>query len=126
MDDYSNPKATLVIKVCEHETLTGADGEQHLDFDDSVNAVNGLIGWLSQSLAEVTEGDKKKIGEEILIAALYGWEFNQPKNAHDEDDEDELGDDDLEEDEFDDDAFDEEGADEDEGDDDEGEGYSPN
>jgi hypothetical protein len=103
MDDYSKPKATLVIKVMEHETLTGADGEQYLDFDDSVNAVNGLIGWLARSLAEVTEGDRKKIGEEILIAALYGWAFNQPQETSDEDGEE----DDFENDGFDEDDFEE-------------------
>jgi len=105
MDDYSKPKTTLVIKVLEHETLTGADGEQHLDFDDSVNAVNGLIGWLAQSLAETEESDKQTMGTEILVAALYAWTFNQPSGESDETDElldeDDLGD---EDDDFDDDT----------------------
>jgi hypothetical protein len=126
MDDYSKPKATLVIKVCEHETLTGADGEQHLDFDDSVNAVNGLIGWLARSLAEVTEGDRKRIGEEILVAALYGWAFNQSKDAPDESDEDDFDDDDLDEDDFDNDGLDEDEPDEDEPDEDDFEEYPSN
>jgi len=106
MDDYSKPKATLVIKIMEHETLTGADGDQHLDFDDSVNAVNGLIGWLARSLAEVNEGDRQKIGSEILVAALYNWAFNQHPDMpdededEDEDDDDDLGDDDLDDDDL--------------------------
>lgn len=102
MDDYSKPKATLVIKVLEHETLTGADGEQHLDFDDSVNAVNGLIGWLARSLAGADEADVQRVGSELLVAALYGWTFNRNMDVPDESDEmpddGELDDDDLDED----------------------------
>jgi len=103
MDDYSKPKATLVIKVLEHETLTGADGEQHLDFDDSVNAINGLIGWLAQSLAETEESDKQTMGTELLVAALYGWTFNEHSGESDETDE-LLDDDDSDDDDFDDDT----------------------
>jgi len=120
MDDYSKPKTTLVIKLMEHETLTGADGEQHLDFDDSVNVVNGLIGWLAQSLAETSEADRQRIGTEILVAALYGWEFERSTNTPDEDD-------DLpEESDFDDDDLDEDEDDTEELDEDEGEEYPPN
>ena len=99
MDNYSKPKATLVIKVLEHETLTGADGEQHLDFDDSVNAVNGLIGWLARSLAEADETELQKVGSEILIAALYSWTFDRNMDIPDESDEADFDDDDLDEDE---------------------------
>lgn len=125
MDDYSKPKATLVIKVLEHETLTGADGEQHLDFDDSVNAVNGLIGWLARSLAGADETELQKVGSEILIAALYSWTFNRTANARDEDEEDDILDEDAEEDDPDE-EFDEDEPDEDEFDEDGGEDFSSN
>jgi hypothetical protein len=124
MDDYSKPKATLVIKVLEHETLTGADGEQHLDFDDSVNAVNGLIGWLARSLAETSETELQKVGSEILIAALYSWTFDRNMDIPDESDEADFDDDDLDEDEDDTEELDED--DTEELDEDESEEFPPN
>lgn len=97
MDDLSKPKATLVIKVMEHGTITGADGDGHLEFDDCINAVNGLIDWMARSLAEINEADRQRIGAEILTAALYSWTFDRPMDAPDEPDdlseEDDLDDD---------------------------------
>lgn len=118
MDDYSKPKTTLVIKVMEHETLTGADGEQRLDFDDSVNAVNGLIGWLARSLAGEDDLEMQKIGSDILVAALYSWTYDRPSRPMRDETGELLDDDDFDDDEYDDDM---EELDEDEGDE-----YPPN
>src|SRR5512135_2890504 len=92
MEDFSKPKATLVIKVMEHGTITGADGAGHLEFDDCVNAVNGLIDWMARSLAEINESDRERVGTEILVAALNSWTFDQQMDAS-EDDEDVLDED---------------------------------
>ena len=121
MEDFSKPKATLVIKVMEHGTITGADGAGHLEFDDCVNAVNGLIDWMARSLADVNEDDRERIGTEILVAALNSWTFDQQMDASDEDED--LLDEDLLDEEDD----DEEEADEDEPDeDDSNEEFHPN
>jgi len=102
MEDFSKPKATLVIKVMEHGTITGADGAGHLEFDDCVNAVNGLIDWMARSLGDINEGGREKIGTEILVAALHSWTFDQQIDGPDEDenplDEDLLDEDGLAED----------------------------
>jgi hypothetical protein len=84
MEDFSKPKATLIIKVMEHGTITGAEGGGHLEFDDCVNAVNGLIDWMARSLAEVNDTDGQKIGSEILTAALYSWTFDRHVDASEE------------------------------------------
>jgi hypothetical protein len=111
MEDFSQPKATLVIKVMEHGTITGADGAGHLEFDDCVNAVNGLIDWMARSLADVNEGDRERIGTEILTAALYSWTFDQHMDAAEEGedllDEDDVDEDNLDEDEPDEDDIEE-------------------
>ncbi len=121
MEDFSKPKATLIIKVMEHGTITGADGAGHLEFDDCVNAVNGLIDWMARSLADINETDRERVGTEILVAALNSWTFDQQMDAS-EDDEDVL-DEDLLDDEEDDDETDE-GEELDE--DDSNEGLRPN
>jgi hypothetical protein len=77
MEEFSKPKATLIIKVMEHGTITGAEGGGRLEFDDCVNAVNGLIDWMARSLAEVNETNEERIGAEILTAALYSWTFDR-------------------------------------------------
>lgn len=84
MEDFSKPKATLIIKVMEHGTITGADGAGHLEFDDCVNAVNGLIDWMARSLADINETDRERVGVEILVAALNSWTFDQQVDASDE------------------------------------------
>lgn len=89
MEEFSKPKATLIIKVMEHGTITGAEDGGHLEFDDCVNAVNGLIDWMARSLGEVNEVGEQKIGAEILTAALYSWTFDRHVDAS-EDSEDLL------------------------------------
>jgi len=84
MEEFSKPKATLIIKVMEHGTITGAEGGGHLEFDDCVNAVNGLIDWMARSLAEVNETEEQRIGSEILTAALYSWTFDRHVDASEE------------------------------------------
>ncbi len=121
MEDFSKPKATLIIKVMEHGTITGADGAGHLEFDDCVNAVNGLIDWMARTLAEVNEGERERIGSEILVAALNSWTFDQQMDASEED-EDVLDEDLLDEEEDEDEADEGEELDED----DSHEGFRPN
>jgi hypothetical protein len=111
MDDFSKPKATLVIKVMEHGTITGAEGAGHLEFDDCVNAVTGLIDWMARSLAEANEADREQVGTEILVAALNSWTFEQQMDASEED-EDLLDEDLLDEGEDDEDGPDEDDSDE--------------
>lgn len=85
MEEFSKPKATLIIKVMEHGTITGAEGAGHLEFDDCVNAVNGLIDWMARSLADINETDRERVGTEILVAALNSWTFDQQMDASEED-----------------------------------------
>ena len=105
MEEFSKPKATLIIKVMEHGTITGAEGAGHLEFDDCVNAVNGLIDWMARSLADINETDRERVGTEILVAALNSWTFDQQMDASEEDedlldqDEDDEPDEDVEPDE---------------------------
>ncbi len=122
MEDFSTPKATLVIKVMEHGTITGADGAGHLEFDDCVNAVNGLIDWMARSLADINETDRERIGTEILVAALNSWTFDQQMDASAEEEDEDL----LEEDLMDEEEDDDEEDDEDEPDEDSDEEFHPN
>src|SRR5512141_2791402 len=85
MEEFSKPKATLIIKVMEHGTITGAEGAGHLEFDDYVNAVNGLIDWMARSLADINETDRERVGTEMLVAALNSWTFDQQMDASEED-----------------------------------------
>jgi len=110
MEDFPKPKATLVIKVMEHGTITGADGAGHLEFDDCVNAVNGLIDWMARSLADINEAEREKIGSEILVAALYSWTFDRQMDASEEDED--LVDEDLLDEEDDEGELDEDASDE--------------
>jgi len=77
MEEPSQPKATLIVKVMEHGTITGTDEPIDLDFDDCVGAVGGLVGWLADALAEANEADKHEIGAAILVDALHHWTFDE-------------------------------------------------
>jgi hypothetical protein len=77
MGFVSKPKATLIIKVMEHGTIVGAEGEGDLEFEDCVNAIDGLIDWMARAMEEVNETDYDKIGSDMLIAALHRWTFEE-------------------------------------------------
>jgi hypothetical protein len=87
MGFVSKPKATLIIKVMEHGTIVGAEGEGDLEFEDCVNAIDGLIDWMAGALEEANEADRDKIGSDILIAALHRWTFEEHEDESDEPDE---------------------------------------
>lgn len=92
MENLSQPKATLTVKVMEHGTIVGTDDPICLEFEDCVNAVDGLVHWMASILAEVNDADMEKIGSDLLIAALNQWTFNEhidEDDDFDEDDEDE-------------------------------------
>ena len=77
MENLPKPKATLIIKVMEHGTITGTDDPVCLEFEDCVNAVGGLVGWLAETLAEVHDAPEEEIGSAILIDALHRWTFDE-------------------------------------------------
>jgi hypothetical protein len=100
-----NAKARLIVNVMEHGTVIGTDDPIELEFEDCVNAVTGLVGWLASTLGEVNEDTDQEIGTAILADALHQWTFDKHTNlsdeSEDESDEDDLGDDDdLDEDPF--------------------------
>lgn len=92
MDDPSQPRATLTVKVMENGTLVGTDDPVCLDFEDCIDAVDGLVHWMASILAEVNDVDKEKIGSDILIAALNQWTFDEHFGEEDDFDDDEEGD----------------------------------
>jgi len=77
MERIPQPKATLVVKVMEHGTITGTDGPVRLEYEDCVGAVDGLVSWLADTLAEVNEADAAEIGTAILVEALHRWTFDE-------------------------------------------------
>jgi hypothetical protein len=77
MERVPQPKATLVVKVMEHGTITGTDGPVRLEFEDCVGAVDGLVTWLADTLAEVNEAAASEIGTAILVDALHHWIFDE-------------------------------------------------
>ena len=91
MGFVSKPKATLIVKVMEHGTIVGAEGEGDLEFEDCVNAIEGLIDWMARAMEEVNESDHDKIGSDMLIAALHRWTFEEHEDASEESDEPDEG-----------------------------------
>lgn len=77
MEESTQPKATLIVKVMEDGTITGTDDPIDLDFDDCVGAVAGLVGWLADALADSNEADKHEIGSAIFVDALHHWTFDE-------------------------------------------------
>ena len=49
MERIPQPKARLIINVMDHGTIVGTDDPMNLEFEDCVNAVDGLIDWLVDS-----------------------------------------------------------------------------
>ncbi len=86
MDFASTPKATLIVKVMEHGTLVGAEGDGDLEFEDCVNAIEGLVDWMARAMEEVNESGRDKIGSDMLIAALHRWTFEEHEDASEESD----------------------------------------
>jgi hypothetical protein len=87
MNFASKPKATLIVKVMEHGTLVGAEGEGDLEFEDCVNAIEGLVDWMARAMEEVNDDDGGKIGSDMLIAALHRWTFDEHEDASEESEE---------------------------------------
>ena len=97
-----NAKARLIVNVMEQGAVVGTDDPVELEFEDCVNAVTGLVGWLASTLGEVNDATDEEIGTAILVDALHQWTFNKHTDlgneSEDESDEDES-EDDLDEDE---------------------------
>lgn len=94
MENASQPRATLTVKVMDHGTIVGTNEPICLDFEDCVNAVDGLVHWMASVLAETNDADMEKIGSDVLIAALGQWTFDEHIDEvedfdDEEDDEDE-------------------------------------
>ena len=96
MERVPQPKARLIVNVMDHGTVVGTDDPVALEFEDCVNAVTGLVGWLASTLGEVNDATDEEIGTAILVDALHQWTFNNRTDLSDEDEEDE---DELDEDE---------------------------
>jgi len=77
MERLPQSKARLIVNVMEHGTIVGTDDAGMLEFDDCVNAVEGLASWLGEALAEVNEEDGIEITSAILIDALHRWTFDE-------------------------------------------------
>jgi hypothetical protein len=84
MERIPQPKARLVINIMDHGTIVGTDDPVSLEFEDCVNAVDGLIDWLARALAEVNDTGAEKIGSDILVAALHNWTFNEHDDVSDD------------------------------------------
>jgi len=93
-----NAKARLIVNVMDHGTIVGTDDPVELEFEDCVNAVTGLLGWLASTLGEVNNDTDQEIGTAILVDALHQWTFHNDTAESDES-EDEPEEDDLDEDE---------------------------
>jgi len=87
MEPMPHRGARLVVDVREHGTVVGTDDPVNLEFEDCVNAVNGLVDWLARALVEVNEEGHESIGSAILIETLHQWTFNQEIDASGEADE---------------------------------------
>jgi hypothetical protein len=97
-----NAKARLIVNVMDHGTIVGTDDPVALEFEDCVNAVTGLVGWLASTLGEVNDATDEEIGTAILVDALHQWTFDKHADASNEsDDESESDEDEPDEDEFD-------------------------
>ena len=88
MEYVPQPKARLIVNVMEHGTVVGTDDPVTLEFEDCVNAVGGLVGWLGEILSGVNDADPKEIGTAILVEALHHWTFDEEID----DEEDEIDD----------------------------------
>jgi len=83
MERIPQPKARLIVNVMEHGTVVGTDDPLSLEFEDCVNAVNGLVGWLASVLAEVNDDGEETIGTAILTDALHHWVFDEQVDESD-------------------------------------------
>jgi hypothetical protein len=77
MERVPQPKARLVVNVMEHGTIVGTDEGGSLEFDDCVGAVEGLVGWLADVLAEANDATREEIGAAIFVDALHRWTFDE-------------------------------------------------
>jgi len=84
MEYVPQPKARLIVNVMEHGTVVGTDDPVTLEFEDCVNAVGGLVGWLGEILSDVNDADSKEIGTAILVEALHRWTFDEEIDDEDE------------------------------------------
>lgn len=89
MEETPQPKATLVVKIMDHGTITGTEDEVDLEFEDSVSAVDGLVGWLADGLSGGDDTERREAGAAILIEALHRWTFWEyvDEDMEEEDDE---------------------------------------
>ena len=96
MERIPQPKARLIVNIMDHGTVVGTDDPVALEFEDCVNAVTGLVGWLASTLGEVNDATDEEIGTAILVDALHQWTFDKRTDlsgeSEDDPDEDESGD----------------------------------
>lgn len=92
MERIPQPKARLIVNVMEHGTIVGTDDPLSLEFEDCVNAITGLVGWLASVLGEVNDDSEETIGTAILVDALHHWTFDEQIDESDELDEEEEAD----------------------------------
>jgi hypothetical protein len=105
-----NAKARLIVNVMDQGTIVGTDDPVELEFEDCVNAVTGLVGWLASTLGEANDATDQEIGTAMLVEALHEWTFDKHTDLSDEsedEDEDDLDEDDLDEEDLDEDESDE-------------------
>lgn len=105
MERLPQSRARLIVNVMSHGTVVGTEDAVRLEFEDCVNAVQGLASYLGELLSEVNAEDGYEITSAILIDALHHWTFDEhidDSGQDDEDDEDfdDASDDDAPADEF--------------------------
>lgn len=102
MERLPQSKARLIVNVMNHGTVVGTEDSVTLEFEDCVNAVQGLASYLGDLLSEVNAEDGYEITSAILIDALHHWTFDEHIDDSGEDDEDfdDASDDDAPADDF--------------------------
>ena len=103
MERLPQSRARLIVNVMNHGTVVGTEDAVRLEFEDCVNAVQGLASYLGELLIDVKQKTAYEITSAILIDALHHWTFDEHIDDSAEDDEDfddDTSDDDAPSDEF--------------------------
>ena len=77
MERLPQSRARLIVNVMNHGTVVGTEDAVRLEFEDCVNAVQGLASYLGELLSEVNAEDGYEITSAILIDALHHWTFDE-------------------------------------------------
>ena len=103
MERLPQSRARLIVNVMNHGTVVGTEDAVRLEFEDCVNAVQGLASYLGELLSDFKAKTAYEITSAILIDALHHWTFDEHIDDSAEDDEDfddDTSDDDAPSDEF--------------------------